>query len=224
MLSGSTDHVTYLQTDSVGTILREIVKLPIAQSDFFQASLGQGGIMGGHPLQEGPVVAVFPDGRGMVVVERWVSEKPDSAAIRISEYAADGSIVFDKELSYSPIPVPDGWVERRLQRQMAPDGQAPPASQQRELLEALRTGLSKRDFFPPVTGVVAGNNGSIWLRREQVSFDSVSWDVLNVDGTWEARLSVAADLQIHAVSRDTVWGVIRDELDVPYVVGLKMVR
>jgi hypothetical protein len=75
-----------------------------------------------------------------------------------------------------------------------------------------------------VTGVVAGNDGSIWLRREPVSFDSVSWDVLNSGGSREGSLRVAAGLQIHAVSGNTVWGVIRDELDVPYVAGLTVVR
>lgn len=224
VLSGSIDHLTYLQTDSVGTILREILRLPIAGSDFFQASLGQGGIMGGHPLPEGQVVDVFPDGRGVVVVERWVSEEPDSAAIRISAYDGDGLEVFDKELSYRPIPVPDAWIGRFLQRQMAQAGQAPPENQQRELLEAVRNGVSEREFFPPVTRVVAGNDGSVWLRREEVSFDSVSWDVLTSTGTWEGRLWAATDLQLLAASRDTVWGVIKDEFDVPYVVGLKVVR
>ena len=75
-----------------------------------------------------------------------------------------------------------------------------------------------------MTRVVAGNDGSIWLRREEASFDTVSWDVLTSAGTWEGRLRAAADLQIHAASRDTVWGVIKDGLDVPYVVGLKVVR
>lgn len=224
VVSGSIDHLTYLQTDSVGTILKEILRLPIARSDFFQASLGQGGIMGGHPLPEGPVVDVFPDGRGMVVLERWVSEEPDSDAIRILAYDGNGLEVFDKEISYRPIPVPDGWIGRFLERQMVRAGRAPPESQRRELLEAVRGGLSDRDFFPPVTRVVAGNDGSIWMRREEVSFDSVRWDVVTSAGAWEGRLWAAANLQIHAASRDTVWGVIPDELDVPYVVGLKVVR
>ena len=224
VLSGAIDHLTFLQTDSVGMSLREIVRLPISASDFFQASVGEGGMMGANPLQEGPLVTVFPNGSGVVAVERWVAEGPDSAAIRISAYASDGSRRFDLELPYRPIQVPDGWMGAFLQQQMARSGQAPHEDQQRDLMEAVQSGISERAFFPPVTGVVAGNDGSIWLRRELVSFDSVSWDVLNSGGSWEGSVRVAAGLQIHAVSGNTVWGVIRDELDVPYVVGLTVVR
>jgi hypothetical protein len=181
-------------------------------------------ILGAHPLPEGPQVAVFPDGRGVVVVERWVPAGPDSAAIRISAYGGDGSMKFDETLTYRPIPVPDGWIGRTFGSQTTRGEQAPPESRQREYLQALQGVLSKRDFYPPVTRVVAGDDGSIWLRREEVSFDSVTWDVLTNVGAWEGRLRAPADLQIHAASRDTVWGVVTGDLDVPFVVGLRVAR
>lgn len=224
VLSGSTDHSTYLRADSAGNTLNKIVDVPVSQSDFFQAQMGGGMIIGGHPLPESPLAAIYPDGSGLVVVDRWAATGPDSASLAVRGYDVDGTKSFEKQFVYHPVRVPEEWARRHFDEQMNQAGQSPPEEVQNEFFEAFQGGLSERDFFPPVTSVVTGVDGSIWIRREATFADSVKWEVLSRSGSWLGHLTTSARLAIRTATRDTIWGVITDDFDVPYVVGFKVVR
>ncbi len=224
VLYGTIDHGTYLRADSIGTILEKIVEVPISKSDFFQARMGEGGMVGGHPLPEGPTAAVYPDGSGVVVVHRWAAETPDSASFVVKAWGSDATSIFEKRISYRPLPIPDGWVRRFLVDQMTRTGEPPPEEVQNQYVELYEGALDGRDYFPPVTVVLAGDDGSIWIRREETVADSVTWEVLSGAGTRLGRLPTPAGLGIRAATLDTLWAVETDEFDVPYVVGFRVVR
>jgi NAD(P)H-nitrite reductase large subunit len=72
-----------------------------------------------------------------------------------------------------------------------------------------------------VSHVVAGRDGTIWLRREERG-GVTRWEVLDASGSVVARLDVPAALRILAADRTDVWGVETDDLDVPYVVRYRV--
>jgi len=224
VLSGTIDHGTYLRADSVGTILDKIVEVPISKSDFFQARMGEGGIIGGHPLPEGPAAAVFPDGTGVVVVDRWAAEIPDSASFVVKAWGSDATSIFETRISYRPLPIPDGWIRRFLEDEMTRAGEPPPEEVQNRYVELYEGALDGRDYLPPVTGVLAGDDGSVWIRREKAMADSVTWEVISGAGNHLGHLITPAGLGFRASTLDTVWAVETDEFDVPYVVGFRVVR
>ena len=91
----------------------------------------------------------------------------------------------------------------------------------------LRAALDELDylpaFLPPVTSLVTGRDGTIWLRREDAR-DPVIWDVLDSGGTLRKRVEIPAAVRVHEVDEHTVWGVLKDELDVSYIVRYRIVE
>lgn len=76
--------------------------------------------------------------------------------------------------------------------------------------------------LPPVSEVIAASNGSIWLQRESMASDANLWQILGTDGQVEAILSTPPELKILLVTDEHVWGVEYDELQIPYVVRLRI--
>jgi hypothetical protein len=95
-------------------------------------------------------------------------------------------------------------------------------STNRALMDALRRAWTERKYYPPVTAVVPGQDGSIWVRREDAGADSVAWQVFDRNGKEVGRLSTPPSLTILWASKQEVWAVENGELDVPFVVGMRV--
>ncbi len=54
--------------------------------------------------------------------------------------------------------------------------------------------------------------------------DGPEWLVLDPSGEPAATVVTPAALRVLAITRDRVWGVESDELDVDYIVGYRIVR
>jgi hypothetical protein len=76
----------------------------------------------------------------------------------------------------------------------------------------------------PVTALAAGQDGSIWLRREAVPGDSATWDVLDGDGRLQGTVRLPADQRVVAATAKAVATLETDALDVPYVMRYRLWR
>jgi hypothetical protein len=92
----------------------------------------------------------------------------------------------------------------------------------RDLLSGIADALDRRSFYPPVTRLVAGTDGSTWVRREEIATDSVQWDVFDRLGVRIGRASTSTDLRIVAASLEEVWAVEQDDLDVPFLLRMRV--
>src|SRR5690606_34144504 len=121
----------------------------------------------------------------------------------------------DFAVPYTPVPA-EGWLDRyteEMERDMARSG-----SVDRTQLAAIRESIGLRDFYPPVSGVVAGTDGTVWVRREAlIGADSIRWQVFDPNGTLLGAFSAPADLRILLPSLEEIWAVAPGELDVPFV-------
>lgn len=128
----------------------------------------------------------------------------------------------------------DGELLRRIGRDYAPVEIE--ASHRREEIEGLVQPGWKRvtafdassvpHVYPPFTSVRLAEDGSVWVRR-QVAEDRYVREIFDADDRFLGRLDVPETLdglRIHHVGRDHVWGVVRDELDVQYVVRARIER
>ena len=160
--------------------------------------------------------------RGLLVVERrtWTGE--GNADVRISEIAFDGDTVFTAIVPYEPVPleaerfdsVVTAWIE----------GAGRGAARGAELEAAYRPA-----YLPAVRNFVAAEDGTIWLQR----FDPVvsdagenvhEWWVLNGEGNPVARALTPVDLEVRLITGDAVWGIVRDDLDVEYIVRHRLLK
>ncbi|MFW6078595.1 MAG: hypothetical protein ACODAE_03180 [Gemmatimonadota bacterium] len=91
-------------------------------------------------------------------------------------------------------------------------------------MEIAREALYRPDHYPPVSGVLLGRDGTIWLQRENLPGDSVDWSILAPDGEPVGALTAPKRLTVLAGDRRSVWGMERDDLDVPHIVRCGVVR
>lgn len=85
-----------------------------------------------------------PQGQSVVFGERTAPDGPE-ATYRVTRVSITGDTVFSRQVPYDPVPIPQAVLDS------LPDGTprayAPP-------------------YYPPVSGVVAGRDGTTWAARE----------------------------------------------------------
>jgi len=80
-------------------------------------------------------------------------------------------------------------------------------------------------FKPPVYGLSLDDRNRLWARISGSGTETTVYDVFNQDGTYAETVSLpfSVDGSIPPVTRgDELWAVVRDELDVQYVVRARM--
>jgi hypothetical protein len=221
--SGRTTHRSYYRASPDGAVLGEIYRESLAASDFFSASIsGGGGIVGVHPIRESPLVAVFPDGSGLAVIERPEPDGPQGATYRLLLIGPEGTVEVDQAVPFEPLPT-TGWLEREMTK-MHEDMVARGGAPNEAVVTALRDAWAPRRYYPPVSRVVAGADGTVWVRREEAASDAVEWQVFDRRGRELGHLTTSTVLTILWASRSQVWGTLTDDMDVPFVVGFDVSR
>lgn len=67
--------------------------------------------------------------------------------------------------------------------------------------------------------------GHLWARRGAPdTAPTRDWDIFDAEGTLLGSVAIPSGLTIHAISAGHVWGTIRDEFDVHYVKGYRILR
>lgn len=220
-VSGHVTHQSYYRVSPDGEVLGTLYRRVLEPSDFVSAKLPNGGrAIGVHPMRESPLVTVYPDGSGLVAVERPVAESRSGATYRLLVVRPDGTTGCDVRVPYTPVSA-SGWKERRL-REMEAFMRESTGTVDRDLMASLGDAWADRAFYPPVSEVVGGADGTIWIRREDTGADSVSWQVFNERCRLVGTLRSEAILEVRWASLDELWGVERNDLDVPFVVGMRV--
>ncbi len=109
--------------------------------------------------------------------------------------------------------ITEWFVSYPLFGQQVPHGQ---------IERAVRKAIRMPSVLAPVSAVVAGRDGTTWIRREAVGEQHPAWMVLDEQGVWIAQLRMPAGLRVYQADRDHVWGVEVDELDAPRVVRYRV--
>lgn len=144
-----------------------------------------------------------PEGRSVAFAERRSPDSPLRATYGLTRVSVTGDTLFSRQISYDPVPVPGA------------------------VLDSLPEGTPEEyrpQYFPPVSGVVAGRDGTTWVAREATTSDTRRWDVFDASGAHIGVLDAPAALEIHDATADRVWAVAFDEFDVPYVVRMPVER
>lgn len=169
-----------------------------------------------QPWDDSPLVAVSTNGRSVVLVNRPAAVRRGDARFRVTRLTAAGDTAFSRSFTYSPVPVPGGWRERWADETAGVISGGRPGTDRRTLSAALAREAYVPAFIPPVSAAVAADDGTVWLRREAQE-NMVAWSVLGTDGLPLAEVRAPPGLEIQQVQPSRVWGVMTDDLDVPYV-------
>lgn len=125
-----------------------------------------------------------------------------------------------RKLESEPIPLSDSRIRRAvLDMWVFPE---PPEGKE----EPIRAAFEKEfrgsqflpEYFPPVTDLFVGQDGSIWLRREETEGEMIDYSVLWGDGAPRGTVAIPA-LQRVVAARDGVMVAVEvDELGIPTLV------
>jgi hypothetical protein len=172
-----------------------------------------------QPFSDTELVRVSRHAPLVVRVERAVPADPGSATYRVTARIFEGDTVFSRAIGYTPISLSDALVDSVVRARSA---RFPGATAERAALWA-RQSLYVPEFHPPVSDVVVGRDGSVWLRGADLGTSTVEWRVLSPDGEPLGFVRLPVDLRIMLADRNRAWGTERDELDVPYIVRYRIV-
>ena len=165
-----------------------------------------------------PVNAEMVDGRA--VLDWSVPEGTTDGLMDIRRVRHEGDSVYHLTLRYEATPVPghvlDSLIAPRLSIATAM------GVTERQMESALRDAIQLPEFRPPIRVVHAGSDGTLWLQLNTATTDVAEWVVIGADGSPRGRLSLPARMQIHHSALPTVWSVELDDLDVPWLVRLRV--
>jgi hypothetical protein len=179
----------------------------------------------GHPLGTWVNLSWLPaaitrDGSAIIFIGTV-----EAGTFDLLKVGINGDTLLHRSIPYTPQGVSraeaetirDGFGERWA-------GQGNGADRRRS---AARQALSIPESYPPVRQIVAGNDGSIWILRESQPMAADTWEIYSEHGVLEGTVRVDEGrtgsepwmprLRILRATRDRVWGVTADELDVPYI-------
>jgi hypothetical protein len=172
-----------------------------------------------QPMSDPSLKSFAPDGSSLVIVDQSVSEDR-VATFLVTRIKSTGDTLYHRAYRYTPRPIPsqvadsihDFYVEAFTR------GRIPRARQ------VVEEAIALPRMQLPVSAVVHGSDGSTWIRREDRGSASVVWLVLNAEGGIRATVYAPPGLTLLALGTGSVWGTVRDDLDVPYLVRYRVRR
>jgi len=174
------------------------------------------------PVNDGALVAIARDGGGAVVAERTLPPGPEPAWL-LRRIATGGDTAFARSIPYTPVPLPDAYVTRLAEERAAAYSRGAPGLTGAQIEGAWRDADFVPETLPPVTELVATQDGRIWVRREEpAEGQSARWEVFAADGELRAVLRLPARQQVVAARDGLMVALELDDLDVPYLVVYRL--
>jgi hypothetical protein len=186
--------------------------------------VSKGGTVGSFsvPFGDAPLYTLFPKGGGVAVVDRRRPGPGEEPRFGITLLGPMGDTTFAISVPYDPVPLTPAALDRIVSEVRA----FPPPDRGGLTPAEVKKALEDHDLIPenhiPVTEVVGTQDGRIWVRREEVRVDSVVWNVFDSGGTPEATVLLPFRHELKAARGDLLVVLERDELDVPYLVKLRL--
>ncbi|RMH17878.1 MAG: hypothetical protein D6701_07005, partial [Gemmatimonadetes bacterium] len=158
-----------------------------------------------QPFADQPLTGFDPRGRLAVAVERRTDRAEPSFTVSLLRLSGD--TVWRRVVPVDGVELTEARIDAWLAREGPDRSDATP-----EALEAWRSALYRPAYLPPVTAVVLGEDGGLWLRRELIpGADTVRWEVWSPEGRRSAQVTLPATLRVRAVAADRAWGTQRTE-------------
>ncbi len=171
---------------------------------------------------------VIPDGfavdhlNGSVVVNRAPVATP--GLVELIEISTEGDTLWARTVQLPPIPLTEAQIEAEVDEWADMIAATMGTANASPMLKSrLRTAWHKPEHWPPIRLIRLMSNGEIWFAPLGLDSAGVWYAVRKgaVDGPIK-RITVPESFQPLDVTATHVWGIRRDELDVGYVTGLRL--
>ena len=203
-----------------GAILDTILMLPRTNGSL-TVRYADGAYSTRAPITDEALFGVNSDGGAVVLVTRTVATSGTASTFRVTKLSIGRDTLFSREYAYQPVPLPGAFgdsIVKELAGRIASSGRVTIAQAE----EATRRAIFLPRYRPPVSDLLMGRDGTMWLRREEGDGPVVEWNVLDEGGQRIADVALPRLVRVYAADRDHVWVVMKDELEVDYVVRYRV--
>ena len=176
-----------------------------------------------QPFSDADMFRFDPGAQGPVVVVRRAGMEP--GVVELLELSAEGDTIWQRRLDVDPVRLPAEMIAaevRRIAEMFSQLGvQTPYLATRRAVEEA----LYEPEYVPPVRSFQLAASGDVWLGTwETLDTLTVWYSVRRGDETNEPRRVLLPEwFSVLDATESHVWGVWTDSLDVPHVVGRRLV-
>ncbi len=144
---------------------------------------------------------------------------PEGAAptFTVTSWRIRGDTVFDRAYAYEPVPLRTEMVDSIVDEFANSDflrGRVTPANAERWA----REGLYLPEYHPPVSALLVGHDGRLWLRAEELGEPAVTWRIIANDGSPLGTVELPKGFTMMFARGFQVWGMELGEFDVPQIV------
>jgi len=216
---------THLVADLTEGEPRAVVTAPWGHTFFVVQWDDQGATAGPLPWRDAPLIAADPR-RGVFFVMEYDTGAPaERAAIEVTAVGAAGDTLAHAALPYVPVPLLQTQKDSALDALAAIFSRMRPGATEASVRSRLADVLYLPETHPPLDRATVDESGRLWLRRRPPEADGSSvWMVLDGnDLSHVADVRLPAGFELEAALAESVWGVERDDLDVPFVVHYPLV-
>lgn len=151
--------------------------------------------------------------------------------VDLAELSAEDDTIWFRRLRFAPLALPTGVVDEMVDRlaEALATARASP-SLLVDAKSAVREALYVPEHYPPVQDVALASTGELWMRTfEDAGTDSLTvWYSIRVGESARdspvRRILLPTSFSPYDATDTHVWGVRRDDFDVRYVVGRRLIR
>ena len=160
------------------------------------------------PFANVPIHTVSSDGQR--VASATAHPEAPQPYVMVETVGRDGKSIYQRRIAIEPVPLPgavrDSMYELRSER-----------LKDHELLELIRDRLDETEFYPPLTEMVIGRDGTLWVGLAGQS-EAVPYFALAADGAPLGRIELPAGSRVAGGDEESIWVIERDEFDVESLV------
>ena len=173
-----------------------------------------------QPFGDWDLHGVDPRGRWIVSVSRPAAESARSR-FAVTWRSPSGATLRTSTVPYAPAPLARGAVRDTIAAYAKEFARVFPGLSETRLAGMIRATVFVPRNLPPVASLVAGLDGSTWVRRAGAG-PTATWMVFDERGRHVAYVTAPAEARLRAADRNTAWAVEKDADDVPYVVRYRV--
>ena len=176
-----------------------------------------------QPFSDADMFLFDPGGQGSVVVVRRAGMEP--GVVELLELAADGDTIWQRRLEFEPMKLTATMVDAEVHPLAEMFSQLGFQQPYLDTRRALEEALYEPEYAPAVRTIFQlAASGDVWLRTRETSDTLRAWySIRRGDETNEPRRVLLPEWFLVLDATEThVWGVWTDSLDVPYVVGRRL--
>jgi len=172
-----------------------------------------------NPVESHSLWTVSPIDTSVVIVHRPLPSSSRQTTFVVEKVKLSGEAMFRKEFTYTPLPTTNDHYPRAM---------APFVQDLSRFMDAstaartLRNAITLPPYQAPITYLVAGSDGTTWLRRENLEPGNAVWWVLDERGAQIATLDLPTGATIMRANREMAWVTELDDLDIPYVIRYRI--